>query len=244
VKFSDKRFGEFCALCGIVGPDPLRGILFTREHAVSKCLLDSPFPENLPIVSSCKDCNEDLSPDEEYVACAIEVARLGSAAHSPQMRTKVARTLRHTPALAARLDAAIVRDETGATALRLETDRVTKVLDKIARCLWAFECSTPSFEKCSVSYGSIYTMSHSELEDFHSPSVPDPDDMVLLPEIGSRAFSRSFVAGSGLVSSAYWQTVQPDRFRYLVDPDSPQRNVRFVIGEYLAVCATVHDTGR
>jgi hypothetical protein len=236
MKFSDERLAQFCALCG-TSPR-------TREHAVPRALLDSPYPENLPIVGSCSVCNHGASSDEEYVACAIEVARLGSADPRAQVRPKVARTLQHTPRLAARLAAAIVRDEAGGMALRLEVDRVTKVLDKIARCLWAFECSTPSLEKCSVSYGSIYTMSQSELEDFHTPWVPDPGDLVLLPEIGSRASSRSFVAGSGLVSSAYWQTVQPDRFRYLVDPDSPQRNVRFVIGEYLAVCAMVHDAGR
>ena len=241
-RFSDERLDEFCALCGFVGADAMGRRRLTREHAVPKVLLDSPYPDNVPIVGSCSDCNHDLSLDEEYTACAIEVARLGTAMLVPDMRTKVARTLGHSPALATRLAAAIVTDETGSTALRLESDRLTRVFDKIARCLWAFECSEPSFAKCDLSFGSIHMMSDPELQEFLNPSAESPGKVRLLPEIGSRAFSRTIFAMCELASSDHWQTVHSERFRYFVDPGAEQRNVRFVIGEYVAVCATVHAT--
>jgi len=62
--FSDSSLDTQCAYCGNF-PD-------TRDHGLSKILLDKPFPENIPIVPSCMKYNNGFSLDEEYFACLIK----------------------------------------------------------------------------------------------------------------------------------------------------------------------------
>jgi len=50
----------------------------TRDHVVSKVLLDRPYPDNLPKVPACFDCSNGFSRDEEYVVALIECVRAGS----------------------------------------------------------------------------------------------------------------------------------------------------------------------
>src|SRR5438270_5581678 len=76
----------------------------TRDHVPSRILLDEPYPENLPVLPSCAQCNAGLSLDEEYFACLVECARMGSVAAVE--RPKIKRAVRHSPMLASRLDQA------------------------------------------------------------------------------------------------------------------------------------------
>ena len=47
----------------------------TVDHVPSKVLLDEPYPENLPVVPCCRNCNDQFSLDEEYVAVLLECVR-------------------------------------------------------------------------------------------------------------------------------------------------------------------------
>ena len=38
----------------------------TRDHVIPRCLLEKPYPPDLPTVPSCRPCNEGYSKDEEY----------------------------------------------------------------------------------------------------------------------------------------------------------------------------------
>ncbi len=70
--FSDRRFDLSCSYCGSSLKEQ------TRDHVPSKILLDKPFPENLPVILACYSCNQNFSMDEEYFACLIECAKLGT----------------------------------------------------------------------------------------------------------------------------------------------------------------------
>jgi hypothetical protein len=69
--FGDERQSAYCVHCA--------GQTDTRDHVPSRVLLDEPYPPNLPVVPACRDCNEEASADEEYVACLVECTLAGSA---------------------------------------------------------------------------------------------------------------------------------------------------------------------
>src|SRR5665647_14265 len=61
----DKNKINYCVYCGECAS--------TREHIPSKIFLDEPYPDSLPTVPACFQCNNELSNDEEYVGSYIEV---------------------------------------------------------------------------------------------------------------------------------------------------------------------------
>ena len=52
---ADKRQTAFCAYC--------HGEHGTSEHVPSKVFLDKPYPKDLPVIFTCKDCNNEFSSD-------------------------------------------------------------------------------------------------------------------------------------------------------------------------------------
>ena len=50
---------HFCIYCGAESG--------TREHVPSKVFLDEPYPEDLPVLPACFNCNNGFSDDEAYV---------------------------------------------------------------------------------------------------------------------------------------------------------------------------------
>lgn len=95
---ADDRLSRGCAYCGSA-PN-------TRDHVPSKVFLDEPFPTELPVVGACKKCNNGFSQDEEYVACIVECALLGTADPGLHRREKISKILQRSPALQAKLAAA------------------------------------------------------------------------------------------------------------------------------------------
>jgi hypothetical protein len=93
--YVDDRLAAFCYACG--------GAPAPRDHVPPKVFLDEPYPEDLPVVGSCRTCNEGASLDEEYVACVLEVAARGTVDPSGLTRPKIVRKLTKNPSLAARL---------------------------------------------------------------------------------------------------------------------------------------------
>lgn len=81
----DKRLLKSCIYCG-GSPD-------TRDHVPSKVFLDKPYPDNLPVVACCLDCNRSFSLDEEYVACFIECVIAGSTSPDAIQRERISRKL-------------------------------------------------------------------------------------------------------------------------------------------------------
>jgi len=105
----------------------------TRDHVPAKCLLNQPYPNNLFTVSSCKDCNEDFSKDEEYLLFLI--ATIGD---SPTLSEKqmpnglIDRAVARNPSLYDRIIDKLAVDENNRVYLTPESDRVHRVVLKIA----------------------------------------------------------------------------------------------------------------
>lgn len=219
--FTDDRLAAFCVYCG--GPPD------TRDHVPARVFLDEPYPTNLPIVGSCRRCNEGASSDEEYVACLLEVAACGSASPSDVHRPKIARKLSLQAALARRVADSIVT-RGGEQWVSPEHPRVDQLLDKVARGLWAFETGEPTSGISShVIACPLASLSSRELKTFENIEPPS-----LLPEVGSRMMIRVLDTRNQMITND-WQVVQPGRIAYAIDVRPSANVVKMVIRDYLAI---------
>jgi hypothetical protein len=215
---SDNRLLERCVFCG-VNPE-------TLDNVPPAFFLDDPLPRNLPRVPACYSCNNGASKDEEYLGCLLEVVRVGSANSLDRMRLKVQESLSRQAKLAGALEASKI-DTPNGTFWESATDRVTRVVIKLAKGHAAFELSAPKFDPPDqVQILPLIEMPEAQRKAFES-AVPNH----LWPEVGSRAMIRA-VTGSADIEDG-WVIVQSTRYRYL----ARQENgivIRIVISEYLA----------
>lgn len=211
--FSDERHDAYCACCGR-RPS-------TREHVPPKVFLDRPYPANLPVTRTCAECNEGASLDEEYLACWVECARLGTSYVERVERPKVRRLLSEKPALLHR----IASGEAGGVA-PLERERAERVVEKLARCHAAFELSERALGSPSVvGLALLDDLGPAECGAFERPPAS-----YVVPEVGSRAFQRgAWISGS----QGEWITVQPSRYRYMVSAGAGT-SVRVAVSDHLA----------
>jgi len=195
--FVDKRLLGPCAFCG-GRPD-------TRDHVPPKVFLDKPYPTNLPVVASCAGCNIGASLDEEFLAALLEVVVCGTANAADLRREGVARALKHSPALAALLARGLT--DRGFALSARHAERVSRVLEKIGRALWALEIGEPSGDLgAAVTWQPWPTLTSEQRKAFLTI-----DPFPLLPEVGSRMLTR------WAEEQSTWVEVQPERFSYLIE---------------------------
>ena len=181
VPTGDERVLGACIYCGAT-PE-------TRDHVPSRVLLDEPFPENLPVVPSCRACNTSFSLDEEYCAALIDCVTVGTAELTSRHRAKVRKILERQPALAAALQAArSVDPATGAVKFAPNVDRLRTIVLKLARGHAAFELhAVDEEEPSSVSIAPLALFDDPSREAFEASPVA-----TLFPEVGSRAMTGMF----------------------------------------------------
>lgn len=231
--YSDERLFAGCIYCGKQTE--------SKEHAPSRVFLDKPYPENLPTVGACEDCNTSFSLDESYVACLIEASLAGTADTTAMRRPKIATHLQHSPQLQKRLQDTIDLATPDQTLDLGERERIERVLTKLAMCHAAFELSQVRREPpSSIWYCNINDISQDAREEFDAVHVLGP-----IGEIGSRGSLRTMVVqvsaiGPDGTPSDFglavndWLEVQEGRYRYLATDDESGVSVRIVIGDYLA----------
>ena len=100
--FSDRRLDY--SYCG-------EGAPVTRDHVPSRILLDDPFPENLPLVGCCQECNSGFSQDEEYFAAAIECIIHSTSNPDLLSREKIKKVLRRNTKLKKRIEASFYEED-------------------------------------------------------------------------------------------------------------------------------------
>jgi hypothetical protein len=203
--------------------------------------LDSPLPENLPVVGACSSCNNGFSQDEAYLACLIESVIAGSPDPARIRRPRVANILRRTPALRAKIEAArTIKD--GRTVFNIESDRSRNVLLKLARGHAAFELSQVCREEpAALWWRPLPLMTEEERDSFDAVHVAK-----IFGEVGSRGLQRLLVTqvrlepidgGESKTSNLLfidWVNVQEDRYRYLAIDDEDGITIKIIIAEYLA----------
>lgn len=229
---ADDRLINGCIYCG----EPAD----TRDHVPSRIFLEQPYPENLPVVGCCRECNQGFSKDEEYLACLIEAALAGSADPNGIKRASVARSLQRSPALQARIEAA-KRQVDDRIEYAPESDRVINVMLKLARGHAAFELSQPCRENPDHFWcGPLASMSDEMRQSFDAAHVQQ-----MFGEVGSRGLQRMQAVqmvlqsekGEGAQSGFLlndWVDVQDGYYRYLTIDDVGGLVIRIVVAEYLA----------
>lgn len=218
--FLDERLNGMCVYCG--------GQPTTRDHVPSRTLLDEPFPENLPVVDACAACNSGMSFDEQYLYCFLECVMCGTTDPAGIQRANVRRTLARSPALMSRIASSQRTDESGDLVWQPETERVRKVLAKLARGHAAYELYPQFEDPTEVVFTPLLAMSGDERSLFEQV-ISEP--LQLWPELGSRAFLRACGAYPQSEQVGLWVIVQPGRYRYSVVEEDSGVVVQMVLSE-------------
>ena len=213
--YGDERTLLYCAFCG--------GETGTRDHCPSKVFLERPFPEDLPVVPACRQCNVKFSSDEEYLACLLACVLAGSSDPEVIVRSSIKKTLRHSVALRSRIEQARKVNDDKITFLP-EHDRVISIITKLAQGHALYELHEP----CPLSPDIVWATPLALLSEPDLLAFEHPDYPSIWPEVGSRAMQRLVVDGQ---PEFPWIVVQPGMYRYLALPGTA---VHIVIQEYLA----------
>jgi hypothetical protein len=221
--FFDERIHDRCVFCG-GHPD-------TRDHVPSKVFLDDPLPDQLPVVSACKECNQSFSFDEEYLACLLEVVLSGSTDPEQLKRIKIRQAVSRNARLKHRLDACARVDKSGTTVWIPEVERVQNIVIKLSRGHVAYELGfSPIEDPASVFFQPLLCMSNEYRERFERA---ENGEMRGWPKIGRRTLLRAIGAEPYPNIISPWIEVQSGRYRYSVDQNDGVF-VRIVISEYLS----------
>ena len=224
--YGDERQLAFCAFCG--------GSTGTRDHCPSRVLLDEPYPDNLPVVPACPDCNARFSSDEQYLACLVSCVLAGSTDPAKIARPKIQRILSDTPPLRARIEQSRTESADG-VIFSPEHQRVSAVVTKLAQGHALYELHDPHPEAPAVIHVTPFgLMSDADRDAFESPRT---EGISGWPEVGSRAMQR--MVGFHTPPEYPWMIVQPGLYRFLASLDSGI-SIRIVILEYLA-CHVIWD---
>jgi hypothetical protein len=230
--YADRRLLGGCIYCG--------GVADTRDHVPSKCLLDSPYLPNLPVVGCCNSCNQGFSMDEEYFLCLIECVLCGSTDPEKINRKYVSKILKASPALRQRIENSRA-EINGQFGFIPEIDRIHNVMLKLARGHAAFELSQPCrTEPDHFWCGALSSLPQEDQELFHLVHFQQ-----ILGEIGSRNMQRLLVTqmtvpsedggqqNIGMIIND-WIDVQDDQYRYIAIDDMGSLIIRIVVAEYFA----------
>lgn len=229
---ADPRLITNCIYCGSDAT--------TRDHVPSKSFLERPYPENLPVVGACHECNKGFSLDEQYLTCLLEVVLAGTTDPEKLKRRSIAQTIARSPALKARIESS-KRHINQNVAFAMEIERVRNVMLKLARGHAAFELSQIRRDDPDhFWFGSLDALSQEERELFFLPHKQE-----LFGEIGSRNTQRLYVveaqlqAESGEITPVRlllndWVDVQDNYYRYIAIDDVNGVLIRIVISEHFA----------
>lgn len=223
--YGDWRLNNCCAYCGNYAE--------TEDHVPSRCFLDKPHPQNMPVVPCCKQCNRDFSEDEEYVSCMIDCMKVQTAIPNKIQREKTRKSLLHSQKLQERI-AAQIRVFDGQTIFDYEKERFENIIHKLA-------FGHLAYENDSLTWDSTYSYTMwllANMPDSQKRSFLEPYTGTLLPEVGSHSLNLNHVMLIGNSDTMFsacscWNTVQKNRYSYCVSPDSSR--VKFIIADYLAV---------
>lgn len=225
--FGDRRQLAHCAFCG--------GVTETSDHCPSRVFLDEPYPDNLPVVPACSDCNQGFSADEEYLACLVSCVASGSTDPNSIGRPKIKRILTKKPALRARLERSCRRLPAG-MFFSPEIHRLNAIITKLCQGHALYELHEPCPRlPTTIMVKPLITMNPIERLKFESPAMTQA---TVWPEVGSRAMQR-LVIDDGEVYNG-WLEVQPQRYRFRASVHDGI-DVRIVLQEYLAAVVCWRD---
>ena len=224
--FVDDRVGGSCIHCGASD-------ISSKDHVPSKCLLREPYPENLPVVQICGNCNNSFAVDEEHLFLFLNCVLAGSAEPDRQEDPKAGRALRQHENLRRRIEGSKTVgkaiDGEPQCIWKPEIERINRVVVKNARGHALYECGEPILgEPDHVWTGPMESLSASQRKAFEA--TRGDGALAPWPEVGSRMMTR-LITGQDLIDG--WVVVQNGVYRYRLDP-SRAILIQSVLFEYLA----------
>lgn len=221
----EKSKDNGCIYCGTLAT--------TREHIPSKAFLLEPYPENLPTIPACFECNNSYSEDEKYVACFLDV--LKSQIYSDYSQQEQTNIRLSKDEKLQRILKEEIRVDDGKVYYQPDERRIFRILLKLARCHAGFEFDHVNFDdtKANIWYDFSFNISGEVMLDFNL--TPEMDKA---PEVGSRGVVTPFVVQNvetgETVAFAFWNEVQEDQYRYQVSlNEDGSITVKIVIFEFL-----------
>ena len=218
----EKSKGNGCIYCGKPAT--------TREHTPSKVFLLEPYPENLPTIPACFECNNGYSEDENYVSCFLDVLKSYVYLDYTRQTQTDSRLLKDEKLQKTLQEQIQVKD--GKVYFQLDEQRICRILLKLARGHAGFELDYVNFDDTEIDiwYGFAFNMSEDEIEEFNG--IPTYQ---LYPEVGSRGMYLIQNLNTGDVQTfARWIEVQDGQYRYQVSyNDNDGIVVKIVIFEFL-----------
>ena len=227
-EFVDERMKGGCVYCGgLLAHDDT-----SSDHVPSKCLLQKPYPENLPTVETCVACNNSFSADEEYLFLFLNCVLSGSTDPDIQTNTKVGRALLRHNKLRERIERSKNVQALGGDMRVIwgpETDRIKRVIVKNAQGHALYEYGERmETEPEHVWMAPLETMTEVEIKNFEN--METIGIIAGWPEVGSRMMTH-ISTGQNMRNS--WIIVQDGVYRYRAEQHGVTY-IRSVLFEYLA----------
>jgi hypothetical protein len=215
--FYDERNDAFCSYCGKF-PD-------TRDHVPSRILLDTPFPDNLPVVPCCQKCNNNFSLDEEFIACVIECIICDTYDLNLLKNIRIKNILERKNNLYQSIKE-IFRNNIHNDIITKYFDRFKNIGIKLAKGHYKFENGELLIdEPNNIMICLLENLSPKDKSIFLNCFDDD-----ILPEVGSRKLINMFENGQ-----VGWVEVQKNVYRYSVIQKIKSTLVRIIIREQLAI---------
>lgn len=201
----------------------------SREHLPSKTFLDEPYPSELSIVPSCKQCNKSYSDNEQYLACLIDYVEYKSNNLEEPRRDKIKTTFQSRPNLKKILEKETEYNENDdLNCINYNIEKVEEIILKLSIGHAAYELNAIYLgEPKAVEHKFLIDLTEEEYDNFNSSVI-----MEVIPEIGSRAATEVHYTSDGL-PIYIWQVVQDKQYRFLAFHYADTTRVRIVIGEFL-----------
>lgn len=236
VTFSRKGV-HYCVYCGTPSD--------TREHVPSRVFLSKPYPEDLPVLPACKQCNNSFSNDELYTEVYITTIKFLSGYADSLSKENQKRMYLNTAFLDAQNDLSKYYNSESISI----NEKVVRVITKLAVCHMVYELSEgycvndACIKPISVSYSFAFDMTADEKKQYDS-FIFINDKRV--PEIGSRVFDKIFVLepvlqriDNGEQSELQmlvmnWTDIQEHNYRYIAWLENNNFfHVKIVIHDFL-----------
>lgn len=228
---------HFCIYCGEESG--------TREHVPSKVFLDEPYPEDLPVLPACFNCNNGFSDDEAYVETYIDCMKMLSGYSQNLSEKNQKRIYKNTAFIDAQKDLADYYQSKEICVNR----KILRIITKLAVGHLVYElsegyskdgcCINPS----SVDYRFLFELSEKERQSFDSFIVMDEK---VLPSLGSRVFDKIFALEPVLnsingdstlkvpICIMNWTDIQEGSYKYIAwYENNGVFHVRIVIKDFL-----------
>lgn len=217
VKYYDARQDDFCVYCG----NSLKKFK-TLDHVPSKILMDEPYPENLPKVNSCNNCNQSFSTNELYFSCIIEYLICQSTDIESFQRERIIKKLRQKPRIRSEIENKLFI-KNNLLFYPFDDIKFLEVLRKLLLGHLAFEFSIPTINQLE----RVEVKLRSEISDWDFQKFKDSQTIEIAPEVGSRAMGAFLMNDYNLKNE--WKSVDKNFYEYLVEQNTNEFTVKIII---------------